>query len=105
MPRKRRAAAGRQQCEAIAQAGDHPFNAENCGARRRHFDRERYAVEVPTDRGNRREVFSARREACVQRSCPGDEQLDCAVLHDVVRRRLPESGHVERRDAIDGLAV
>ena len=46
-----------------------------------------------------------RREACVQRFCPGDEQLHRAVLHDVVRRRLPESGHVERRNAIDGLAV
>jgi len=52
VPRKRRAAAGRQQREAIAQAGDYPLNAENSGASRRELDCERYAVEVSTDRGN-----------------------------------------------------
>jgi len=80
LPRKRRAAAGRQQREAIAQAGGYPLNAENRGASRRELDSERYAVEAPTDRGNRCEVFSVRREACVQRFCPGDEQLYRAVL-------------------------
>jgi hypothetical protein len=105
LPRKRRAAAGRQQREAIMQARGYPFNAENRGASRRELDGERYAVEVPADRGNRREVFGVRREAGVQGFCSRDEQLHRTVLHDVVRCRLPGSGHLERRNAIDGLAV
>ncbi len=81
------------------------MNAENRGASRRKLDSERHAVEVPADRRNRREVFSVRREARVQRFGPGDKQLHCTVLHDVVRRRLPEGRHLQRRNAIDGLAV
>jgi hypothetical protein len=92
LPRKRRAAAGRQKREAIAQAGGYPLNAENRGASRHELDSERYAVEVPIDRGNRCGVFGMRRGACVQRFCPGDEQLHRAVLQYVVRRGCPRAG-------------
>ena len=57
MPRDCSAAPAGQQREAIAQAGGHLLDPQHGRAGRGEFDGERYAVEVPADRGNRREVF------------------------------------------------
>ncbi len=66
---------------------------------------KRDTVEPPADRGDRCQLFSARRDACVQCIHSGDEQLHRAAAQYVVRSLLSESGYIERRDAIDCLAV
>ena len=105
MPRQRRAASTCQQREAIVQAGGHLLYAKRGGVRRREFDCQRYAIEMPADRANARELVGTRREARVQRLGSGDEQLDRAVTQNVVRFVPPGSGNVQRRNAIDMLTV
>ena len=59
MPRERSAAPTCQQRKAIAQSRGHLLDPKRCGPGRGELDGERYAVEVATDRCNRRQVFGA----------------------------------------------
>ena len=53
---ERRAAPARQQRKAIAQTRGYQLNPKCGSARRREFNGKRYAVEVATDRCDRRQV-------------------------------------------------
>src|SRR3954471_18816453 len=105
MPRKRGATSGSQDREPISQAGSHQFNPENPGTNRSEFDGEWYTVETSTDRGNRHKVINTRGESRVQRFRSGDEQLHGAVVEYEVGCCLSGRGHVERRNAINGLSI
>ena len=69
------------------------------------LDRQRNAVELPGDRSDQRKIFSVRREVVVQGLCPGDQQLRGAACEDVLALLSALRGDVERRNAIDILAV
>ena len=60
---------------------------------------------MPADRANSREFACTRREVPVQRLCPGDKQLDCAVAQYVVR--FVPAGHwnIQRWNTIDMLTL
>ncbi len=50
-------------------------------------------------------VLAVRREGCIQRPCPGDEKLHRAVSEENVWLLLMRARHIQRRDAIDELAL
>jgi hypothetical protein len=62
MPWQRGAASARQQRKAIAQAYGNLLNAKRSGACRGELDGQRYAVESPADRSDRRQILVARYE-------------------------------------------
>ena len=78
--------------------------AKRCDARSPQLDRQRDAIEAPTDRGNRRKVIASRREVEVLRTCPCHKKLHSAVLKDMLRFLLLFGWHVQRRNAINVLA-
>src|SRR5215469_15466402 len=90
MPGNRGTASAGQQGEAVAQAGGYLLEAKCGSARRRKFNGERYAVEVATDRGNRRKVCGVRCEVRVQRFCSGDKKLYRTLAQNMVRFLPPD---------------
>jgi hypothetical protein len=73
-------------------------------ARRREFNGERDSIEAPTNSGYFGQVRFIRRERRVHGSRPRDEQLHGAGTQDFAGR-VAVVGDVERRDAVDQLAV
>ena len=80
-------------------------DVEPGGVRRGEFDGQRHAIEAPADRANIGEFVRAWRKARIQGLDSGDKKFDRAVAQNVVRVIPARSGDVERRNAVNGLAV
>jgi hypothetical protein len=76
VPRQRGPVAAGEQPESIVQTGGELVHPERGGAGRRQLDRERDAVEAPTDRARDRRAARVQEEAPVHRLRPRHEQLD-----------------------------
>ena len=63
MPRQRGAPAAGKQCEAIVEAPGDLLDAERRRPGRSELDGERNAVELPADRGDRRQLLALRRKS------------------------------------------
>ena len=77
---------------------------ENSGAGGRKFYRERYAIKMTANRGNRRQIVSVGREIGVQCPRPGDEERDGAVPENIAGVFRVLWRHLERRYPVDVLA-
>ena len=104
MTGQRRAAAAREQPEAVVQAGGHAIDTERDDARRGELDRERDPVEVPANGGRRRRDAALGNVPWLRGMCPRHEEPDRAVPEDVFRVLVVFRWHIERRDPVDVLA-
>src|SRR5262249_54917198 len=105
MPRQRRSGPACQQAETIVQARGDLLQTQRCDASRRKLDRQRNAVELPGNRRDQLKIFSVWREVTIQGPCPVDQQLHGAASENVLTLLSTLAGDVERRNAIDILAV
>jgi hypothetical protein len=75
------------------------------GACRGKLDRQRDPIQMPTDIGDRRQVFCLRREIGIERAGPHHEQLNRAMIERFALAVIASRRHVQGRDAIDLLPV
>ena len=71
------------------------------GAGRGKLDSERDAVEMPTNRPDRGQVFRVRREIRIQNPRPGDKQLHRTMPQNVAWLCAKPHRDIEWRNAID----
>ena len=99
-----RAAAAREQPEAVVQAGGHAIDTERDDARRGELDRERDPVEAPANGGRRRRDAALGNVPWLGGTCPRHEEPDRAVPEDVFHVLVVFRWHIEWRDPVDVLA-
>src|SRR5437899_1513269 len=98
-----RAAAAREQPEAVVQARGHAIDTERNDARRGELDRQRDPVEAPANGGHRRRQANVGYVLWLRRLCPRDEEPDRAIREHVVDVLIVFRRHRERRHPIDVL--
>ena len=99
-----RAAATREQPEAVVQAGGHTIDTESGDACRGELDRERDPVEAPANGGGRRRDATLGNVPWLRGTRPRHEESDRAVAKDVFHVLGVFRWHIERRDPVDVLA-
>ncbi len=103
MTGQRRAAARREQPEAVVQAGGHPSDTERSNAGRGELDRERDPVEAPANGRRRRRDGALGNVSGLRGMCPRREEPDGAVREHIFNVLVVFCWHTERRDPIDVL--
>ena len=106
LPRRRRAAAGAEEPEAVVEPLGHRRGAERAEPPGGELDRERQAVEAEADARDVRRVLLVERESRRGRRRALDEQPHRLVVEEIGRReRLLRIGDRQRRHAEHDLAA
>ena len=105
MARHCRATAASEEPETVVEPGCEALYSKGCGARRRKLDRQRDAVEAPTNSADRGRNPRVRRKVWGGCARPLDEQPNRAVAKQVLAIRVTFCRHGERRYGVDPLAL
>jgi hypothetical protein len=103
VPRQGGSAAACQQPEAVVQPCRDLVQADGRGPCNGKFKRKRNAIEAAADCRNRRHVFCGCSEMRVKGLHLRNEELDRAVVQQLLRFLLMCRWHTKRRDPIDAL--